>query len=280
MAKAKLRTHGGFPIDTEVLTANGWEKMYSVDGNTQVMVLSKDNKWLPKNEIRKIDIPSGGWIWEIVNENGVLAVGEGERIPTTAGMRAVGSKWPALHVYTALAGGVQVRMHSGAIAVMIAYLRYGVINAKGYGLYVRDKSQRDILRAILNRDGVTTSDGWEKWEAVISTPRIRGLSINLNDLCPTNAQDVMRAYTTFIESTSLTKAQASELQKYFVMSGVGCYMVGGPNRYSIFFAESNLAKVFTTTRRRIDKLCRLAGCDGRIAIRQGGSTLLVNIWQK
>lgn len=280
MAKAKRKTHGGFPPDTEILTADGWKKIYALTQADPVYVYDQADGWVEKSQIRKIVIPSATWAWEITNSRGQIIVGEGERVPTTAGMRTVGAKWPSLGVYTALADRPQVRMPQSAIIVMMAVLRYGIIDESGYSVRVRDAEQRRMIRMALGRDGVVCKDGWEKWPSVINTPRLRGFDINLNGLCPTCATTVQNAYALFIADTTITKQQASELQRYFTLAGVGCDVANaGANKYRILFHESNVAKVFTANRRKVSRLLRLSGVDGKVVVRQNGVPFVVSIWR-
>lgn len=277
MAKAKRRTHGGFPPDTEVMTETGWVKIYALTLGDGVRVYSPTSGWETKNQIRKSAIPSARWSWEIVTERGDFCVGEGELLPTTAGRRTTGAKWPALGVYTALADRPQVRLNHGALTVLMALLRFGIVDSSGYSVRVRDTDQRRVIRMILGRDGTVCRDGWEKWSGVMSSPRLRGIDIDLHGLCPTSAPLLRAAYKMFIEDTYLTKQQAEALQRYFVQAGVGCELITNANRGRLAFHDENTAKVLSRTRRRVQRLFRLSGADGKIAIRQGGAPMIVNI---
>lgn len=280
MAKAKRRTHGGFPQDTEILTDGGWKKVYSLSLADKVYVYEQGSGWITKNQIRKNVIPSATWAWGIVTERGEIVVGEGESLPTTSGSRTVGAKWPSLGVYTALADRPQLRMNQSAIITLMAVLRYGIIDDTGYSVRVRDAEQRRLIRMSLGRDGSVCKDGWEKWSSVISTPRLRGFDIDLSGLCPTNATTVLNAYKAFIGDATITKQQSHELQKYFTLSGIACDVVTtSPSKYRLSFHESNIAKVLSTTRRKVSRLLRLTGADGKVVVRQQGVPFVVGIWQ-
>lgn len=279
MAKAKRRTHGGFPPDTEVLTADGWKKLYSMTRADEVLVHQPKSGWLKKSQIRKTVIPSGTWASEIRTDCGVLTIGEGEILPTSAGNRSVGAKWPTLGIYTAFTGAPQVPLNTGAIVLLVAAIRYGIVNEYGYSLRIRNAAQREAVRIVLGRSGSVCVDGWERWDSVLSTPRLRGLSLNLDGVCHSVAPIIRSVYNMFIEDTTVTRQQADEFQKYFITSGVGCLVSSAsPNRCRLLFMDE-LSKVQAHHRKRVPRLVRLSGVCGKILLKQGECVFLGNIWQ-
>lgn len=277
MAKRKRRTHGGLLPATEVMTDRGWVKIYSLTLDDQVMVYDRVSGWTAKNQIRKNAIPSATWAWEIVTEHGNFCVGEGEVVPTTTGRRTAGARWPALSVYTALTDVARPRANGGVLTVLVALLRYGVIDSSGCSVRVRGTDQRNVIRAILGRDGAVCREGWEKWRCALATPRLRGVVIDLTGLCPSHAPLLQAAYKMFIEDTYLLRQQADELQRYFTRSGIGCELLSYGARARVAFHEKDSSKVLSRSRRRVPRLFRLSGAEGKIAIRQGGSPMIVNI---
>lgn len=252
-SKAKITGQSRVTVlaDTEVLTKDGWtvardlvngDHIWTVDRKTRIGNF--------KTPVRKITSMYSGPVLNLRTDLGSLD------LPGLSSLMYAGRKYgvvrqadmppPRSHaVYTSCESDFATDIPENLLSIIFAVIRYGIIDSTGYSVRISDAEHRKTFTKLLGRRGIE-KEGWEKWVSVLSSPIMRGFSIDMSKVGSNQRSIVLWMYNYWIQCGTVTEGQGKQLMAYFSRSGRSCDLEYVKNRVRLVSDGSDKCKLLTS----------------------------------